>query len=258
MGWPVFKGLMFGICCGVASGWAPVNAAEKSQSHSHPVLANECVILLHGLGRTRSAMQPLEKRLSAAGYFIWNESYPSRKQSIAQSAEHIAKGLAACQVQGAQTTHFVTHSLGGILVRVYFQQHALNQIGRIVMLAPPSQGSEVASLLRDWWLFRWLMGEAGQQLHTDADSLPNRLKPLPEVAIGVIAGRRSADPWFSPFIPGADDGKISVARTRLAEMSDFLEVEAGHTFIMYKQQVIEQTLHFLQHGRFDHHLDDTP
>jgi len=210
----------------------------------------ECVIVLHGLGRTAYSMSAVEDALVAAGYCVWNRSYPSRTADIEWlAATAVSDGLAYCESQQATRIHFVTHSLGGILVRQYLQDNHIENLGRIVMLSPPNQGSEVADLLKDNAVFRFATGPAGQQLGTGTDSVPLKLEPIPG-EIGIIAGSSSSDPWFSPAIPGEDDGKVSVERTRLVEMRDFLVVDSGHTFIMRDQTVIAQIIAFLQHGKF--------
>ena len=213
-------------------------------------MKNECVIVLHGMGRTKFAMRKVEKELADAGYTVWNQSYPSTKKSIeVLAAEHISKGLQFCRSARAEKIHFVTHSLGGILVRYYLQDNAIANLDKIIMLSPPNSGSEIADSLKDLKLYQWMMGPAGQQLGTTADSLPNTLDRI-DATVGVITGNSTSDPWFSPFIPGEDDGKVSVKSARLEEMTDFLVVEAGHTFIMSNRSVLEQIRHFLKKGTF--------
>lgn len=214
--------------------------------------SDECVVLLHGMGRTQYSMGKIEERLQEQGYIVRNESYPSTSESISELANSaVADGVQYCAQHKANKLHFVSHSLGGILVRAYLQNNTIDQLGRIVMLAPPNQGSEVVDLLHDYSVYGMAMGPAGQALGTSADSLPNQLKPIAG-EIGVIAGNFSSDPWFSPLIPGDDDGKVSVERTRLAEMQDFLVVDSGHTFIMRNDEVIDQILFFLSEGKFNH------
>lgn len=208
--------------------------------------------MLHGLGRTSHSMQKLANALTDAGYCVVNHSYPSREDDIEWLASYaITDGLADCEANETTRVNFVTHSLGGILVRDYLQDRHIDDLGRIVMLSPPNQGSEIADLLRDNALYRFATGPAGQQLGTGPDGLIHSLRPIPG-EIGIIAGNFSSDPWFSPSIPGADDGKVSVASARLPEMRDFLVVDDGHTFIMQDPRVIAQTLQFLRHGRFIH------
>jgi len=210
----------------------------------------ECVILLHGLGRTAFSMSALEDALSDAGYCVWNKSYPSRAADIEWLAiSAINDGLAYCESQQAVRTHFVTHSLGGILIRQYLQDNHIEGLGRIVMLSPPNQGSEIPDQLKDYAIFRFATGPAGQQLGTGINSVPLQLAPIPG-EIGIIAGTSSLDPWFSPLIPGEDDGKVSVESAKLAEMTDFLVVNNSHTFIMRDDSVIAQVLRFLREGKF--------
>ena len=210
----------------------------------------ECVILLHGLARSKRSMSAIEDALLASGYRVWSETYASRTETVANLAQStVSAGLAYCQEQAATRVHFVSHSLGGLLIRVYLQDQEIRNLGRIVMLAPPNHGSEVADMLMDNRLYKWAMGPVGQELGTADDDLANRLKPIPG-EIGVIAGNQTSDPWFSPIIPGPDDGKVSVASAHLDEMKDFWEVAAGHTFIMSKPLVIEQVLNFLRDGQF--------
>jgi hypothetical protein len=197
-------------------------------------------------------MNDIASSLTGSGYLVWNESYPSTEKPVSELAvQAITPAVEFCQTGRTGEIHFVTHSLGGILVRYYLQDHDIDHLGRIVMLSPPNKGSEIVDELREFKLYQNVMGPAGQQLGTDDSSIPNQLAPI-EGEIGVIIGNSTSDPWFSWFIPGEDDGKVSVARARLDEMKDFLVVEQGHTFIMKKSEVIRQVEYFLMNGEFDH------
>ncbi len=154
-----------------------------------------------------------------------------------------------CDPESVEQIHFVTHSLGGILVRYYLAHHELPNIGRVVMLSPPNQGSEVVDKLRNVPGFRLLNGPAGEQLGTDRESLPLQL-PGVDFEVGVITGDRTINFINSLLIPGKDDGKVSVERAKLDGMSDFLVTHHTHPFIMRAKDVIRQTLFFLEHGRF--------
>lgn len=222
-----------------------------STENNHSAKAT-CVVLLHGLNRSSDSLKKMQDSLEAEGYAVWNQTYPSRDKPVAELAEiAIEPALTFCRNKGIKTIHFVTHSLGGILVRYYLQDHQIENLGRIVMLSPPNKGSEIVDRLKTLKLFQFINGPAGQQLGTDEHSVPNQLKPV-SGEIGVIIGNASSDPWFSLLIPGEDDGKVSVERARLDEMTDFLVVKYGHTFIMQKEAVIKQVKTFLQQGRFEH------
>jgi triacylglycerol lipase len=214
--------------------------------------AQEEVVLLHGLCRTSRSMVKMENALTEAGYKVRNVNYPSRTVSIQNLADDaIGKAVADCQQDGATKIDFVTHSMGGILVRSYLACHTIPSLGRVVMLAPPNQGSEIVDKLGWLFLFKWINGLAGNELGTDATSTPNKLGPS-KFPAGIIAGDRSINWINSLLIPGSDDGKVSVERTKLAGMSDHIVIHATHPFIMKNHEVIRQTIHFLRAGSFNH------
>jgi len=213
------------------------------------VVNTECVILLHGMGRSAFSMRSIDKYLRAQGYHTVNFGYPSTSYTIEQLAtNYIPRFMDECKTK-ASKIHFVTHSLGGIIARYYLQSNSLPEGSRIVMLSPPNRGSEIADRLRDSAWYKWLAGPSGQQLTTDPGSVPNQLKPV-NYEVGIITGRRTLEPWFSRLILGEDDGKVSVKSSRLTEMTDFLVVDRAHTFIMNSHFVQEQVVHFLKNGYF--------
>jgi triacylglycerol lipase len=151
----------------------------------------ECVVLLHGLGRTSRSMARMQQSLEAAGYFVANIGYPSRRRPVEELAcDAVERGLAVCRARQASRIHFVTHSLGGILVRYYLTHHAVPELGRVVMLGPPNQGSEVVDVFSRMPAFTAITGPAGPQLGTGPTSLPRALGPV-SYPVGVIAGTRS-------------------------------------------------------------------
>lgn len=210
----------------------------------------ECVVLLHGLARSASSMEPMAEFLAGEGFQTVNIDYPSTDYPIETLAD-MAVRTGVSQCGSAQQIHFVTHSMGGILLRQYLSVSSLPRLGRTVMLGPPNAGSEVVDKLGELPGFEWLNGTAGQQLGTGPDSVPNRLGPA-NFDLGIIAGTRSINLILSSLIPGIDDGKVSVESARLQGMSDFLTVPATHPLMMRDDDVMRQTLHFLRQGRFDH------
>jgi len=139
--------------------------------------------------------------------------------------------------------------LGGIVLRYYLKENQLHNLGRVVMLSPPNQGSELVDNLRDNILFKIVTGPSGQQLGTASSSVPITLGPV-DFELGIIVGNRSLNLILSHLIPGEDDGRVSVERSKVEGMADFLIVPQAHPFIMNSPEVIEQTVYFLEHGRF--------
>ncbi len=212
---------------------------------------DECVILLHGLARTALSMQRMERALEGNGYYVANVDYPSRDHKIEVLAPlAIEDGLDQCgKNSGTSTVHFVTHSLGGILVRVYLADNAIANLGRVVMLAPPNQGSKAVDEMERIPGFDWLNGPAGYQLGKGPESVPLRLG-APDFDFAVIAGDRTIDPITSALLDDPDDGKVSVSDTRLEGMRDFVVVPVSHALIMQNREVIRLVMNYLARGSF--------
>lgn len=208
----------------------------------------ECVILLHGLNRSDSSMRKLARYLEDESFHVVNIDYPSRKFPIEELAPRtIRPALEKCP--GQLKVNFVTHSLGGILVRQYLNQNDIAMMHRVVMLGPPNNGSEVVDVFREWPGFHLINGDAGLQLGTGKHSVPKALGPA-SFELGIIAGTSSINFVFSYIVPGEDDGTVSVESTKLSGMSDHITLPVTHFFMMYDDQVIDQVAHYLKHGYF--------
>ena len=198
-------------------------------------------------------MTAMETALKAAGYHTVNLGYPSTDYPVEVLAgKAINVALSTCPPENR--IHFVTHSLGGILVRRYLSRQKIPNLGRVVMLGPPNQGSQVVDKLKDMPGFKLINGPAGRQLGTDPDSIPSRLGPA-GFELGIIAGTRSINLFLSTLLPGRDDGKVTVDNTKLEGMADHMELSTTHPFMMKNKTVIRQTIHFLKYGRFDRNPD---
>lgn len=209
----------------------------------------DCVVLLHGLARTSASMEKMQHALRRDGYRVVNESYPSRKHPIETLAPlAIDSALEQCgALEDSAQIHFVAHSLGAILLRYYAANRTIDKLGRVVMLAPPNQGSKAADALRGFPGYDWINGPAGSQLGKGEDSVPLALDP-PDFEFAVIAGNRTVDPITSAVLPNPDDGKVSVDDTKLAGMTDFALVGVSHAFIMKKGAVIDMVKRYLREG----------
>ena len=225
-------------------------ASSQSLSDRNPRVENECVVLVHGLNRGDASFFLMERLLSAAGYQVVNLDYPSRSATVEVLIGYLNDAVAACD---DQTVNFITHSLGGILVRGWVGLKDRDNLGRVVMLAPPNQGSELVDAMADLGLYRFITGPAGQQLGTDKTGAPARFGPV-DFDLGVIAGSLSLNPVFSAMIPGEDDGAVSVQNTKIEGMADHIVLPVTHTLLMNNPLVIAQAITFLQTGHFDHTL----
>lgn len=215
-------------------------------------------ILLPGLARSGRSMRRMGAALEAAGYRTTIVGYPSTDRTVEELADgYLAPAVEAALSNGATRIDFVTHSLGGIVLRQYLARHRPPAPGRAVMLGPPNQGSEVVDRLGTTAAFRALNGPAGNQLGTDGASAPMTLPP-PDIEFAVIAGTRSINWILSSLIPGRDDGKVSIKRAQLPGMTDFVTVPCSHPFLMKDREVIALTLRFLRTGRLAGSPADPP
>jgi len=220
-------------------GRVPVDRKERKQG----------VLLLHGLARTARSMSPLAKFLGHHGYLVVNQGYPSTRAPIEQlAAPAVGEGFAQLASLGAESMHVVTHSMGGILLRSALHKSRPAELGRVVMLSPPNQGSELVDALARFRWFCMIFGPAGCQLNTKREGLPQQLGSV-DFSLGIIIGNRPAM-GLKYFFPGPNDGKVSVERAQVAGMRDFLVLPCGHSMIMRKKNVQQQILHFLEKERF--------
>jgi len=208
----------------------------------------ETVVILHGLGRTKTAMWLLASRIERAGFDVIRIGYDSLRDPPEQIIAAVSRQIDACCASLSTPVHFVGHSLGGLIIRAYLAQHPMRSRGRVVLIATPNAGTPLVDLYRDaWWME--LAGPTARQLGTNRESFPNSL-PAPDYPVGVIAGT-AVVPLLKDLIPGDDDGMVPVASTKVAGMVDFVSIESNHAAMRYNEQVASQTIAFLRTGRFE-------
>jgi len=207
----------------------------------------EIVVLMHGLGRSNSAMWLLATRLTYAGYHVVRVGYSSLDQTPEEILKEISKQIDECCREHTQKVHFVGHSTGGLMVRAYLQSNKVTNLGRVVLMGTPNQGTEAADHFSDSWLIN-LLGPTAKALGTDEQSFPKSLK-LPYYPVGIIAGEYKSE-FNEPVIPGKDDGLVSVEATKIDGMTDFIIIETGHSMMRYDSEVAEQTIEFIKNGAF--------
>ena len=208
------------------------------------------VLLLHGIARRASAMRRMERAFAAEGFATLNLDYPARTAALKDLAAMIGPEVDAFAANVARL-HVVTHSIGGLVARALLTRRRPENLGRVVMLGPPNGGSEVADALCRLGAYRRFFGPAGAQLTTEREEALRDLLGSVDYPLGVIAGNRTVyflESWL--MLPGPNDGRVTVERTRVPGMSDHVTIHATHAMMMWNREVIAEALHFVRHGRF--------
>ncbi len=203
------------------------------------------VVLLHGLWRGWRAMEPLARTLRGEGFSTLNIPYPSTRLPVSTLAEKVFRTIR--EHAAGRETHWVTHSLGGIVAREILARHPETAPQRLVMLAPPNGGSEIVDWTRRHPALHFLLGPAGRSLGTNG--LPRSLPPPPgPVETAVIMGSRCSIPIFRRLLDPENDGIVSASRGRLPGECRFEVVDADHTFIQTHPETVRLCLEFLRFG----------
>ena len=216
------------------------------------------VILLHGIGRTSGSLRRMQTALEASGFATLNLDYPSRRKALAPLADDLHAAIEGFAHGIGGSIHFVGHSMGGLLARVYIAKYRPARLGRVVMLGTPNGGSEIADRLKNFFAYRAYFGPAGQQLVTQRNAATDAILPRIDYPVGVIAGNRSVYPIASAWLlPRPNDGRVSVKNTRLDGMADHILVSSSHPWMVRNRLAVEQTIAFLLNGRFSADGDDS-
>jgi len=209
--------------------------------------ADECTVFVHGLGRTSNSLNFMSREVNKLGHLVVNKTYPSRYFTIEKlTSDYIPKWVKLCK--GLDKVNFVTHSMGGIMVRYYLERiEKPDNLGRVVMMAPPNHGSEIVDKYGGFSSL--VLGPANKQLGTSSDSLPNRLGPA-DYSLGIIAGNRTANPLSYLIFDEPNDGKVTIESSKLEGMTDHTVLPYTHTFMMERREVVDNVIRFLRRGEF--------
>jgi pimeloyl-ACP methyl ester carboxylesterase len=208
------------------------------------------VVLLHGTSRTSRSFRKMQAAIEGCGFATLNLGYASRRKALEQLAEDIHPAIEGFAAGIEGSIHFVGHSMGGPLARVYLAKYRPNRLGRVVMLGTPNGGSEIADRLKNVKAYRAWFGPAGQQLITRRDAVLDAILAPVDYPVSIIAGNRSIYPVSSVFLPKPHDGRVSVENTKLDGMTDHVVIGASHPSLVRNARAVEQTIAFLRDGRF--------
>ncbi len=206
-------------------------------------------VLLHGVIRTRDSLDSLGRYLqehNPADVIRWG--YASTRQTISQHADKFGEVLSHFPEDAE--IYLVGHSMGNVVVRRYLKNKQDPRIKRMVMLAPPNQGSALGRAVNDNLLFEALWGVSGQELSNGFDELEAELG-TPKFEFGIIAGQLEGNLVRNPILEGPSDLVVTVEETKLSGAADFRTVNSTHTSIMNQRETLEYVQRFLESGYFE-------
>jgi len=226
------------------------NFGFKESKDDFKISDSDYVIILHGIARSSNHMKSLAKILEKSGFSVINLDYPSTSYNLEDLTDIVHQKIST-YVASDKKIHFVGYSMGGLFVLALIKKYQYKNLGKVVQLAPPNHGSEIADLLKNFWLYKKIYGPAGQQLITDQSAIKHLFGQV-NYNLGIIAGDTAIDPICWGIIPNKNDGRVSIESTKLKGMKDHIVVSASHTFFPSNKEVQKQTLHFLKNGNFKH------
>ena len=237
------------LLCFVLTAIVPQKSSGQILVEEDPV---KIVVLVHGFRRTKNSLYFIQKALEDRGYEVVNRTYPSGENTIENNASFINDFVndKLKEFPPDAELYFVTHSMGGLVVRCYLEEYRPEHAKRLVMIAPPNRGATMAEYLDMYPITDALLGPSGEEMAMGEDYLEGLCGGAPDIEFGIIAGGRSDGEGYSPLLEGDDDGTVGVWTTYMPEAVDFLVLDHIHTFICHHQDTIDNVIYFLESGRF--------
>lgn len=205
--------------------------------------SDHLVLLIHGLGRHAGIMKKCTTAIKNAGFAAHSLNYATLFEDVQSHADHFEHLLE--HVKGIKKVSFVTHSLGGLVVRELLKRKTTWNSAvadKLVMMGTPNKGAQIAEFLARLKTYQFITGPSGQDVRP-----LKKLKTLPPPPIPtlVIAGGRGTDIGYNPLLNGDNDGVVTVDETRLDIKHEFFLINSIHTVLMDQKEAIKKTIEFL-------------
>ncbi|HAN78216.1 MAG TPA: hypothetical protein DCQ31_10815 [Bacteroidales bacterium] len=214
------------------------------------IKASYKVYIVHGLGGIGLELSKIKNTIEKSGFESEIYWYPSLVRDIDSVGKLL---ITKIRKENYDTISFVTHSLGGLVVRTLYEHIKTDSnfpfIHRIVMVAPPNQGSPVADFFVQWSLARFIVGPNLKNLTTNKSTGASRY-PIPAAEVGVISGGRGKENGYNYFLNGDNDGVLLPEMTKMGIEKDVVFVKAAHVELVFNSEVNKMVVNFLKTGKF--------
>lgn len=105
------------------------------------------VVLVHGYGVSRGVWCAMRRRLEAEGFSVATLSLVPPYTSIGKLVPQLNQRIEdVCQATGRKQITLVGHSMGGLVCRSYLARHGSNRVRKLITLASPHAGTELARI----------------------------------------------------------------------------------------------------------------
>lgn len=201
---------------------------------------NEAVVLIHGIWMKGPELFYLRFKFWRKGYRVYQFHYPSLFKTPEQNAEDLNKFV---EKINEATIHFVAHSVGGIVVTHYLNNHACNKTGKVVLIGTPINGSALARHLQQNIFLKYLLGKP-----VIKGLVSETPKWLSERKLCVIAGTKKLGIGMllaRKEMQQQNDGTVNLDETQIEEANEFHVVPHSHFSMLWSLDVAEKIKSFL-------------
>jgi uncharacterized alpha/beta hydrolase family protein len=213
--------------------------------------ATNKVYLIHGYAGLGLELENIHKAIKNEGFESEIYVYPSLSKDVDSVGVELFRKI---QKENYDTVSFVTHSMGALVVRSLYEHidslSSFPFIYRIVMIAPPNNGSPVADFFAQFSFIKFIVGPNVNNLTSNPVTGANKY-PIPTCEVGLIAGSYGKKKGFNIFIKDDNDGVVIPEQTKLGIEKDIVFVKSWHVGLLFDKKVIKYVITFLQNGKFD-------
>ncbi len=214
------------------------------------LFASHKIYLIHGFGGLGLEMEKIQESIQKEGFTTDIYVYKSLIEDIDSVSNNL---ILTIQKEQFDTVSFVTHSMGALVVRSMYEKldslTGFPFVHRIVMIAPPNNGSPVADFFSQFKFVKYIIGPNINNLTTNKITGAAKY-PLPTCEVGLIAGSFGGKRGFNMFINSDNDGVLIPENTKMGIEKDVIFVKSWHVGLLFNKKVIRYINNFIQKGKF--------